>query len=177
MAEYVAFHPDNETLGSAIQSALASIGNEQIQHIVERHGLKDVDPNKWYSQQTWLDLMRDIKERGYAMNLVAIGMKIPDTAKFPEMESVEAALSLLQVAYEYNHRGDDIGYYEYKSLGERKGKMICHNPFPSDLDYGIIYRLVQKFAPEDAENFVVERDDSIPNRTTGGDTCVYYIEW
>ncbi|MEO1444605.1 MAG: hypothetical protein AAFV33_29705, partial [Chloroflexota bacterium] len=93
------------------------------------------------------------------------------------IETVHDALKLLNDAYQMHHRGGDFGEYRYEYVSERRAKMICRNPYPSDLDYGIIYRLVQKFYPPDSNGFYVELDLNAPTRRNGDDSCTYLISW
>ena len=55
--------------------------------------------------------------------------------------------------------------------------MVCENPYPSDFDYGIIYRIVQKFRGPDSDELLVMLDDSKPTRKNGADSCTYLIRW
>lgn len=175
MAEYVAFDPEVEIKGSAVLVVMEAIGDQSIP-IMEKHGLANIKEDEWYSQQTYLDAFRELAEIGF-LTLVSVGMKIPDVADFPPIESVEEALQLLDVAYHMNHRGGDIGEYRLEEIHENSAVMICQNPYPSDFDYGIIYRLVQKYRPSNSKNLTVTRLDDPPNRQQGGDACTYVIEW
>ena len=112
------------------------------------------------------------------LNLVAVGMSVPDNAEFPpDIQTVEDALASLNVAYQMNHRGGDIGEYRYESTGERSGKMICRNPYPSDFDYGLIYRLIQKFRTASDGHILVKLDTDAPSRKNGHESCTYLLEW
>lgn len=177
MAQYESFDPNVEVIGQAIQSTLVGL-DEQTVPILKKHNLYPIDPESWYNQQAWMDAFKEIAGLGF-MNMVAIGMRVPDNAKFPpDIEGVHSVLGLLNVAYQMNHRGGEIGSYDYEPTGERSGVMVCRNPYPSDFDYGLIYRTVQKFVTDESEDgIIVKRDDTVKNRTTGGDTCRYEISW
>lgn len=177
MTQYVAFDEQNETLGRALLSTLEAIGQKEVQPFLEKYNINPVDPDRWYNLQTTLDLIQEVGSLEY-FNLVSIGMRIPDIAEFPpDITTIDQALNLLDVAYQMNHRGGDFGSYKFEQTGERAGRMICNNPYPSDMDYGIIYGLMQKFKPEDSEFILVELDTTQPNRKTGDDTCIYNLEW
>lgn len=179
MAEYVAFHADNETLGGAIEATLVAMGKDRIRDIAAQHDLDvdNIDRDAWYPQQAELDVMREAEGMNF-MNLVAIGMNIPDIAEFPpEIQTVEDALNLLDEAYQFNHRGEHIGNYRFEPTGDSEGLMICNNPYPSDLDYGIIYRLVQKYRPADSTRLRVALDTDKPTRRNGADSCTYIVQW
>ncbi len=177
MAEYITFDPANEIIGHGALANITALDRDDIQHFLQKHNLTDIEPDSWYPHQPIMDLLRDINEANF-LNLVAVGMNVPKVAAFPpHIDSIEKALGMLDIAYQMNHRGPDIGYYHFESTGERSGKMICKNPYPSDFDYGLVYALVKNFRPADSVDFSVVRDETVKNRTTGGDTCVYHIEW
>ncbi len=176
MAEFVSFDPNVEATGQMVLPVLAAL-DEGCKPVLEKYGLGDVESDGWYPLQDFLDALRELSENGY-FNMVSIGMKVPDVAVFPpDIETIEDVFTLLDQAYHMNHRGGDIGEYIYRQTGERSGELYCNNPYSSDFDYGLIYRLLQKYRPVDSEVFSVTRDDSVPNRKSGGDACTYYIEW
>lgn len=174
MAEFVAFEPNVEVLGISMLSVTEAMG-EQAYGVMEKHGLINIDPESWYPQQTYLDAYHELSTLGF-FNMVSVGMKVPDNAKFPPVNSVEEALKLLNTAYQMNHRGGDIGEYRYEKVNESEARMICRTPYPSDFDYGLIYRLVQKFAPK-GSHVVVVRDENAPSRKNGDDSCTYIVKW
>lgn len=176
MSEYVAFDNNVEVLGVAIQSNVGKLGDDIIP-VLESHGLYPLVDDQWYPIQNNLDCMKELASLNF-LNIVAVGMGIPEFAAWPpEINSVHDALASINVAYHMNHRGGDFGDYQYEETGESSGTMTCRNPYPSDLDYGIIYGIVRKFRPVSSTEMKVVRDETIQNRTTGGDTCIYYINW
>lgn len=176
MAQFVAFAPEVEVKGISILGIIETMGEEVIP-IFEKHNLSLIDPDEWYNQQEYLNAYREISELNF-MNLVAIGMKIPDHAAWPpNVKTVHDALASVNVAYQMNHRGGEIGSYDYTAVSENEGVMVCRNPYPSDFDYGLIYRIVQKFRTKEDNTIVVKRDTKLPNRLTGADSCTYHITW
>jgi hypothetical protein len=175
MAEYIAFSPTVEVTGNSILSIVEAIGEESLP-ILAKHGLKEINPEAWYPQQEYLDAFRELSELNF-FSMVSIGMKIPDLASFPPIDSIKQALGLLDVAYNMNHRGGEIGEYRLDEIEDNRAVVVCRNPYPSDFDYGILYRLLQKFRPATSKTLTVQRMDDPPNRTKGGDTCTYVLEW
>lgn len=174
MAQYVAFDESVEVNGQTILATLAGVG-EAVRPILDKHGLGSLQPDQWYPQQAWLDVLRDIHE-GNFLNLVGIGMKIPENAKFPpDIDSVESALRLLDTAYHMNHRNGEIGHYRYQPVGDHAIDVICDNPYPSDFDYGIIYGLVKRFRPTGSDFKVVR--EGAPCRKKGDERCIYHVTW
>lgn len=112
------------------------------------------------------------------MNMVAVGMKVPEIALMPpDIKTVHDVLSMMDVAFKMNVRGPDVGEYVYKKRGERSATMTARNSYPSDFDYGLIYAFVKRFRPPDSRELTVRRDDTIPNRKSGADSCIYHIKW
>jgi hypothetical protein len=177
MTQFTAHDPNVEVIGAAILATIDGM-EVDITSLLEKHGIETVEMIGWYSQQAWLDVLRAISEgNGYSMlDLVGVGMRIPDNAVWPpEVDSVEKALQSINIAYNMNHRGGEIGSYAATVLGEGHMRLTCDNPYPSDFDYGIIYRTVQKFLPED-QGFTVRRADS-PSRLKGDRMCIYDVAW
>lgn len=175
MAEFIAFDGAVEVMGAAIMAVSAGLGRRAIP-ILERYKLNDLQREHWYPQQAWLNAFRDISQNGFA-DLVMIGMKIPDEAVWPPVvKTVHDALASINSAYQMNHRGGEIGGYFYKQVSEQQGLMFCENPYPSDFDYGIIYRTAKKFAPPKS-HISVYLDKEKLSRKQGADACTYHILW
>ncbi len=178
MVQFIAFDARVENLGSGVK-VLENAAGEGIRPILEKHNLLNVDANAWYPHQPLLDCYRDIAEGGFQgmMNLVSIGMRIPEDAIFPPgINDVPTALESINIAYQMQHRGGEIGYYRAVHLSPREIMMQCHNPYPSDFDYGIIYAMVKRFRPKGAQ-FLVRRNDAGPSRLKGADMCQYFVTW
>ncbi|MEM9950526.1 MAG: hypothetical protein AAF846_02905 [Chloroflexota bacterium] len=176
MAEYQAFDPEVEVYGQTVMSFLSGLKDEVIP-VLKEFDLYPLEADQWYPQTQVLGAYEALNERDF-MNLVAVGMKIPDQAEWPpEVVTVHDALGSLDVVYNMNHRGGEIGEYRYEKTGERSGIMFCHNPYPSDFDYGLVYRIVQKFRGADSTDMLVKRDESKPSRRNGGESCTFLVLW
>lgn len=174
MAEYVSFDPNVEVLGRVLFSWIEGTGGDIIPAL-EAHGIVDVDPDSWYPLQTALAALKTFSQ---STNLVNMGKKIIDNAKFPleQMTSIERAIELIDQAYHMNHRHGEIGHYRAETAGERHIVMVAENPYPSDFDYGLLWSIATRFMPEDAD-VVVELDLNKPTRLEGANSCTYHITW
>ncbi len=176
MAVYKAWDPNVEVLGVSVIAFVDNMGDRVIP-ILKKFDLYPLKEDVWYNQQNVLNAYKKIQEHDF-MNMVAIGMQIPDKAVWPpEIKTVHDALASIDEAYHINNRGGEIGHYRYTKTGERSGTMVCDNPYPSDFDYGIIYRVVQKFRGPDSDDLLVMLDESKPTRRDGADSCTYLIRW
>jgi len=182
MASFVAFTPDVQVNGETVLSIVnAMAGFEAIAlQLFKKNGIVDVEPGKWYSQQNWLDVFKDIKEKLGDKTLLVIGKAIPENAIFPaEIDNLEKALDSINEAYHMNHRGGEIGYYKLVKydIKEKIAIMECKNPYPSHFDRGIITTMSRKFKPEDAITISINLDAEKPTRLKGDESCTFIINW
>jgi hypothetical protein len=194
MAQFKAITPGTEVHVSAVKAVINSMerGKETRNEILLKHGI-NIEENEWFLQQDWLDSFKEIAENLGERNLFMIGKAIIENAQFPPINTLQEGLGAIDVAYHMNHKidgkvlfdgatgkiSDGIGNYklvEYNEA-ERKAKMICDNPYPSEFDRGIITQVVRKFRPADSFKDEVTLDLSQACRSQGGDSCTYNISW
>jgi hypothetical protein len=177
--QFEAFAPGVEVNGQTVLAIINGMGafRSRALTILEANAISDPEPGRWYSQQSWLDAFKDISELLGPAALFAIGKSIPRHAKFPPgISTISDALSLLDSAYHLNHRGGEIGSYEFTQTDDRSGVVRCHNPYPCDFDRGVITGTVDTFKP--AHMLArVRHDDKRPCRRKGGETCTYLVNW
>ncbi len=194
MAQFVAFEEDIEVNGETMLAFIKSMknGEETRSEILANHGLTP-DTGKWYNQQQWLDAFEEASDKLGEMNLFLIGKAIIENAQFPPINSLEEGLASIDVAYHMNHRKNSkplfspatgsmtegIGHYSLANFDEkeRTAVMVCHNPYPSKFDEGIIAQLVRKFRPSDSIRTSVTLDPDKETRKDGNETCTYKISW
>ena len=177
MKTFVASSPKVEVNGEtvyAIVDGMASFKTTALK-ILEENGIHDPKPGLWYSQQSWLNAFKTIAEHIGTLTLNSIGQKIPENAKFPpEINDIHKALSVIDVAYQMNHRNGKIGNYIYEKTGDRSAKIVCTNPYPDEFDKGIIMAMAKKFRLP-VFNLNVKIDESQPVRMKGGDSTNFII--
>jgi hypothetical protein len=179
--EYTTFGPDAEVYGAAMLAFIQSINYGNFHAIMEDHGVKEVNPQKWYPQQLWLDIFTDIGSRpGGSSDFVSIGMKIAETAVVPsEVEDIPF-VDLMQAfdaaSYRANNRGEDIGGIETEVVSDNHIIMIDRTPYPDDFVYGAYYGMAKRFLPK-GTMFTVAYDEDTPRRDKGGDATLVHIKW
>jgi len=178
MAEFVVFDPKAEVSGASILVYIAAMG-EAVIPIMERHlGTTEFKPDLWFPLQANLDVFREISQPSYnaVFDLVKIGINGARIAEVPpEVNSIPSVLQSLDVAYHLFHRNGEIGYYRTEIKDQNQIDLICRNPYPCDVDYGLIYGFVQRFCPE-GMTFTVRHAEG-ECRKNGGETCIYHVEW
>lgn len=175
MTVFVA-EPGAEIIGQALLyfGSVLGMDDAALGPYLKKHGLDHLVPDQWYPHQACLDLLKELDELDY-FHGIALGVNA--IAIFsPPQPSMEIAFQSMDISYFRAHRGVSSGY-RYEMTGPRSAKVICNNPYPSDFDYAIVYSTVKNSLPADSTTFTVVRDDSVQNRTNGGDTDVFLVAW
>lgn len=176
MAQFVAFDETVEIIGYGLQSIFvgiaATIGEDKTIKIFKKYDLYPIEEAIWYPQQTCLNILRELDEFA---DLVAVGFQVFQPNNSPTVKTVVDALNFLDVGYQAIHRGENCGKYEFYLINDQKGRLICHNPYPADFDFGVVYSLLKHY-PTNNEMRVVW-DKKVPNRKQGADSCELIIEW
>jgi hypothetical protein len=179
MAEFKAYDPRVEVIGEVVKSFTAGVGvfASSAVKILNDNGIKDPQPGQWYPQQSYLNAMKLISERTGPMVLKSIGKYTSDNAKKPpQMDSIESALSLLDVAYKMNHRNGKIGGYNVVKTGARSATVVCDHPYPDSFDSGVIEELAHLFR-KSGDHIIVKIDPTKPQKNKGAESTTYVIEW
>jgi hypothetical protein len=172
--------PRVELQGNSVQAFLTSLTHENYRHILEKHGLDQVDAQSWYRLQDVLNVLSEIADQsGGMMDLVGIGMAAAEVSLIPP-EAAEMPVSQFFKAYEQLYptrfRNGDPGWVSTEIVNERHVIVTSYVPFPDDLWYGLYYGLAKRLSPPGAR-FVVKYDSERPRREQGGDSTVFHIIW
>lgn len=147
MEKFTAFDPKTEVIGYTMTSFLDCVTHTEVVPIVRAHGVENIDPDQWYPQQLWLDILTDIVHQPNAMeNLVAVGMKLAEKIIFPpSVTTIKEALAGGSVAYQKNHRNGNPGYVTYEDAGPTRVLLTVNTPYPDDFMYGTRYGYARRF--------------------------------
>jgi len=182
MSQYNVLDRDVEINGQTILATLEGVSRfsetykQQVRDTLADNGIDEPKPNEWYSQQAWLNAFEVLATELEPHLLDRIGEQIPETAEWPtELSTVEDALQSINIAYQQNHRGGEIGYYRVTEIEDKVGTIRCKNPYPCPFDRGIIRAVTQQFAPVERLVFIEETGEEC--RREHGDSCVYTVYW
>ena len=192
MAQFIAFEKDIMVNGQTILAVVDALDKAKAKDIalevLEENNLIDIDPDKWYRQDDWLNTFKTISDEMGETILFFIGKSIIDSSEFPpEINTIEKGLNSIDVAFHMNHQKggmpmfnpengkmqEGIGHYTVTEIGENKIKMVCENPYPCDFDRGIITAMARKF--EQLAEVKVERGTK--GRKDGENSTSYVISW
>lgn len=82
--QFKAFDPKAEVSGRTMLSAINCINHENISPVLKALDLENIDPDSWYSQQAWLDVLKGVNQQGNAMfDFVALGIETIRSLPFP----------------------------------------------------------------------------------------------
>lgn len=193
MAEYKVFENNIEAGGNELPIvALGALGKLRKQEVIKKYGLQTQE-GAWNNLQSLLDAMKEISDTVGEMNLFLIGKEVIEGAAFPPMDGLESALRSIDVAYHMNHRKngtamfdpntgkmtEGIGHYELTSFDadKKEAEMVCHTPYPSKFEEGLVTQIVRMFRPKGSLLPRVELDTTKETRRNGGERCTFKIYW
>lgn len=182
MAQFKSFAPNVQVLGQTLLSIVTAVptGQDDRREILSKNGITNPEPDKWYSQEAYLNAFKEIANNIGPSTLFAIGKAIPENAKFPpQIDTLEKALNAIDMAYKMNHRGGDIGYYKVISFDAKQKIAVveCLNPYPSEFDRGLLTTMLRRFKPSGSIKYDVALDTDKPSRIAGADSCTFKITW
>ncbi|MGF1506187.1 MAG: hypothetical protein GYB64_15130 [Chloroflexi bacterium] len=150
MKKYEATSPDVMVIGQAMLSVVSGMLDE-VEPILDRYGVSEIDPEVWYPQQLFLDMFKELEQAtgGNVYNLVSIGMQILEKAAMPpDIHDIPSGLNALHAYYHMNVCNEDPERgWTVEERAEGVYDIVCTSPFPFDFEYGILYAMVRRFAP------------------------------
>ncbi len=180
LTSYQSFDPNTEIIGYNVLSFIQNVQAEEIKPILAQSGLDQIEPEAWYPQQKWLDVLTTLSGRSSAMfNFVAIGTAIAETAFLPpevERMSFEQVIFAINDFYQMQHRNGDAGEIKVDKAAENHIILHVRVPYPDDLEYGTAYGFARRFLPPKT-HFTVRYDEDCVRCEQGGEETVIHIAW
>ncbi len=184
MPTYQAFDPKSEIIGRTALSMTTSIMHEDIEGILERHGLKSIDPEAWYLVQSLLNVMNEVISGGVNASpiFVSIGMaaaRLSLEAMPPQLKALpwQTFFASYDKIWQSRHRNGDVGHVVCEQVDDHHLILRFRSPYPDDIFYGAFYTYARHFKPE-GMSFKVAYDEKLLPRDRGGDETVIhsYVE-
>ena len=140
-------------LGVAIQAFKAGIGSDNLMPLLEKYGFDgEIEDTGWYERQDFLAMLEEAARSNPRIDLISVGLQAVRLVQFPpDIASVEDALRSYDPAYRATHQnlpeGDGL---ETERLNENTYLIIDRTPYPTNCSYGVVFGLVERYAPEGA---------------------------
>ncbi len=147
---YKVFDPNAEVIGRSMLSNFQNLHRDNFIPILHKHGIDEIDPAGWYSQQKWLDILKEVTEASgdELFDLVAVGMAIAGLAPFPpEIDTVKKAFVALDKVYQGNHRNGNVGELTCERSDDKSVYVRMNSPYPNNFLYGVGYGIAKRFTP------------------------------
>ncbi|WP_205596822.1 4-vinyl reductase [Halostella salina] len=158
----------------AASESVTDFMGKQTKSKLANYGIEELDPDEWYPLKVPLAMLYDMRDDYGESSMQNMGRHIPEHVEFPpDIEGVEEALRSVDQAYQHNHRGIDIGSYEFEKVSENEGKMVCENPYPCEFDQGLLRGVAEQFT----DSFVDVEEVGDECRAEGGQRCTYRVTW
>ncbi|MEM9955196.1 MAG: hypothetical protein AAF846_26545 [Chloroflexota bacterium] len=151
-----------EVSGANVSVLLNNMRAESLKPLLVQHGFEDLDTDNWYSQQAFLDVIKEIEQQLSYEELVAIGISGADVLELPaEVTDVYQLLPSIVAGYGLHHRNvpEDEGYRIEETGTEVK--IVCNIPYPPFVLFGYVYGLVRRLRGEELYKHTVKVDDAM----------------
>ncbi|GHH00138.1 hypothetical protein [Comamonas sp. JC664] len=169
-----------EVIGQSILAIVngMELAQSRALRILGENGIAPLKADTWYPMPALLKSFQLVFDKIGPSTVRTIGRKIPDSAHFPpDIDTLEKGLRAVDMAYRMNHRGKGgIGGYRFEAVDRRNARMVCDNPYPCDLDLGLIEAIGDRFRPKDSLWVRIEHEAKSCRRR-GDSSCTYSINW
>lgn len=185
MARHTAVPSGAETSGAVVYQAVDGLSDLSADaeargwEILSNRGFANPRRDEWYPLGEWIDALEEIGATLGDGALTRLGRKVPEGVEWPpDADSAKTGFATVDEAYRLNHRGGDVGYYEFVETDDREQRVVCANPYPCPFDEGIIEGTLRSFGYEftyPPMAFVHETSEQC--RAEGGPRCEYRVTW
>ncbi len=181
MPRRISFEPSAEIFGGSVLALIKMMQYDEIEDVLKKYHLTEVDPNQWYPLQLTLDIISEVADRPNApVNLVSLGMTAAELGiqRLPPEKlnlTVEEALRMYgEEIYPARHRGGDVGKIWVEPVDATHCIIHARVPYPDDQIYGIMYGYARHFRPE-GKSVALAFDPDKPRHDEGGDETLIHV--
>lgn len=154
-----------QILGASIKALIAGL-DDRSNPILARYGYSDdIDENDWYPRQDYLAMVQELASQPGLLDLVAVGLQTSRYAPMPpHINSLDSALENIGTSYRIAHRNiPEEEVVTCKKIDEHTYYVVSRIPYPPNLEYGLIFGLVERFvSPETRFSVFLESEDGYP---------------
>jgi hypothetical protein len=180
MSTYVAFDNQTQISGRFILSAVEALGPE-VSIILQRHGLLNIQTDKWYPQQAWLDaLMEMMMSRGNhtaALDLFRVGIRVAENIELPgHIRRVDDLVNDANWVFENHYRNGTPGSVTASFTGPQRVRVVVRSPHPGDFLMGMIYGMAKRLV-HGGGDFAVREDKEVRASIQEDDIHIFELTW
>lgn len=177
MTAFEPFEQGVEVKGQAVLSIVAGVPSafeDKAYDLLAAEGIEDLDAGEWYPQSSYLSAYRRIVEEIGESTLKRVAQSTPENAEWPpSVDGPLAALESIDDAYQQNHRGGEIGFYDVVDAGDSQATIECRTPYPCAFDEELVEATVEAFS----DDYATTTEVGATCRADGGERCAYRVEW
>lgn len=176
VAEFEALSPTTLVKGNVMLAIINGIMRKDLAYaILAKHGIKEIDPDRWYPEQSWLDAFGEIATELGDAALYAIGRAIPPVIELPpDAKTPKDIIEKLDEIYKAHHRGE-AGGYSVSFPDERSAVIVSRNPRPCSYDMGYLSALIEKY--NNGKTVTIKHEDEMCCRKMRYPECIYLVNW
>jgi hypothetical protein len=165
------FDHSTKMLGALLVGWRGTIYEKEINQLLAKHDLTDIDPSGWYPVAKVLEFLTEIEEHYNVYDLIGIGKHIGTNFEIPEpYRDMEAYLMATDTFYQMPYQGKAPGSITPQKIADRHIRLTLHTPWPANYWYGTFYGLTHQLAgPNDKVALYLTVIDEV--------TCMLAINW
>ncbi len=146
---FIASSATVQVSGGWVMSLINSVPSLMQQHTerLEKHGIKNVKMDQFYSQQAFLLALKEIYESSLKLSAKRVsatiglsGKALAKTSKVPSIIGIPQLLKQMPSIYSSNHRGGYPGSIKISSFDENKKTLVMefNTPYPKEFLEGML---------------------------------------
>jgi hypothetical protein len=144
---------------------------------LEHNGLANINPSKWVSQQSFLNVLKEVNDEAGAEELYQLGEAFGSQMSLPiSCKDFQDVLKNIGLIYRFCHRGIINESIHCHPDGEFFTDLISETPYPDRYEQGIFMGILSRFLKPPAK-LQVQIDLLSPQRELGNDFTTYLISW
>lgn len=177
LVTYQSRSPYLQVKGRFIQNILSCLDehHREVFEALDEAGIHALETEKWYSEQSFLNLIKDLSESIGPTALMKMGKHIPDTLDFPqEVFTIDEAFNLLNQLLRRQYRGAKSMYYKIKRINRHAVEVICCHAYPCEMDMGILSSIADRFTKDGVIPKVIHRSACKKNGSSHCAIMIYY---
>lgn len=177
----VTVDPKTEVIGTAMLSYIDNLQADVIRPLLEKYNVTNVEPDKWYPLQPWLDAIYELSTQpNFESAMIAVGMKVVQYAVSPpEMKDVTLGQMLegWDMHFHANHRNGDVGKITTEKVNDKHYRTIHQHIYPDGLNYGLAFAFARTILPKGTAFKVWYEDENHRLDKDNADKTVICVSW